>query len=665
MLARLALSAAVVLVHHVAHAHVQEQIRNGQVKAKGVNLGGWLVAEEWMTWDSPLWWDVPSSHHSEYHAMEFLGQVQGQKQFDMHWAQWTTETDIKLIAQANLNMVRVPVGYWIQGCTGLPPALFKQCDIYAKGGLVYLDKLIRDWAKKYDIAVLISIHGAPGSQNGADHSGSIDGRSHWTESYDNVWATRQLVSFLVRRYNADEAFLGIGLLNEPAGTTNQATMQQYYHDVYYDVRTVVGSNCILTLSPILWFQGRGAGPNLEDFGRYMYNVWVEWHPYLIWGYEGKSESDIIQGAVGWARQIRDWTGHPLFLGEWSFATAGGTFQTEASKSLLVDTMLNMVDNARGGWSIWSWRVAGNNPWNGWNVRGLLNAYEHSNQFWTGNRPNISEPVTIVRAQPNLRLELYPWFNCGIVQHPNYINRFGVTDLERWVYYGSSNQFRSDRTGDCLDGFSRFNNFYAHGWSCDDYNPNQKFRLYNHSLIHLTFNKCLSVSNDLPTSITLATCNSQDPDQFFSTNEVARIVAADKTRLMAFVGNKDGSSGIAKVGAALQDATDTWLIEYTTRRVINTVSGKCLDAFGVDYSRGTGSVHTWPCSKTNGNQWWNYDATTSQLRHATHGGFCLDLSGGSPTLAPCRDPRYKQLFANQQVTLDWISYPQLDVLSTNL
>ncbi|RHY77974.1 hypothetical protein DYB34_006106 [Aphanomyces astaci] len=662
MLTRLVVCAAALLTHHVTHAHVQELIRSGQVKSKGVNLGGWLVAEEWMTWDSPLWWDVPATHHSEYHAMDFLGPVQGQKQFDTHWSSWITETDIKLIAQANLNLVRVPVGYWIQGCTGLSPALFKQCNVYAKGGIVYLDKLIREWAPKYNVAVLISIHGAAGSQNGADHSGSIDGLSHWTETYDNVWATRQLASFLARRYKSDISFLGIGLLNEPGGTTNQATMQQYYHDVYYDVRTVIGSDCILALSPLLWFQGRGGGPNFEDFGKYMYNVWVEWHPYLIWGYTGKSENDLISAAKAWATQIRDWTGHPLFMGEWSYVTAGNTFQTDAATSLLVETMLNMVEYAQGGWTIWSWRVAGNNPWNRWNVKGLLNAYEHSNQFSTGNRPNVSTPLTIVRAAPNQRLELYQYFNRGVVQNANYIAKFGVTDLERWVYYGTSNLLRSDRTGDCLDGYRSGSNFLAHSWYCDESNPNQKWRLANHSLVHVTYNKCLSISADGSSTI-LATCNADDPTQFFATNEVSRLVAFDGTRLMAYGGNKDGWSGIAKVGVPLLDASDAWLIEYTTRRVINTMSGKCLDAFGVDYNKGTGSVHTWPCSNGNGNQLWNFDAATSQLRHATHAGFCLDLSGGAPTLSLCRDPRQKQQFASQQLDLDWISYPQVDVLGS--
>ena len=51
--------------------HVQANIRTGVEKCRGVNLGGWLVAEHWMTADAPFWQDVDSqfADSGEYAAI--------------------------------------------------------------------------------------------------------------------------------------------------------------------------------------------------------------------------------------------------------------------------------------------------------------------------------------------------------------------------------------------------------------------------------------------------------------------------------------------------------------------------------------------------------------------------------------------------------------------
>jgi len=40
--------------------HIQYAIRAGHVPVRGVNLGGWLVAENWINSKDPLWYGVPS-----------------------------------------------------------------------------------------------------------------------------------------------------------------------------------------------------------------------------------------------------------------------------------------------------------------------------------------------------------------------------------------------------------------------------------------------------------------------------------------------------------------------------------------------------------------------------------------------------------------------------
>ncbi|KAF0712795.1 Aste57867_4661 [Aphanomyces stellatus] len=241
----------------VVAAHVQSKIRAGTVSARGVNLGGWLVAEQWMTGDSPILTGAAPRAKPPLTSTDERG---------------SSKLTLRRFAAAGLTLVRVPVGYWIQGCVGLPIVqLSNDCVVYATGGLAYLDRLVRDWAVRYNVAVLVNVHGAPGSQNGADHSGSsMDDGAHWSESDDHVRATRAFVVFLATRYRQDDAFLGVGLLNEPAGATDDSVLQQYYIDV----------RC------------------MQDNGFDRSHVWHDWHPYVVWGYDNQTDAQILANGVG-------------------------------------------------------------------------------------------------------------------------------------------------------------------------------------------------------------------------------------------------------------------------------------------------------------------------------------------------------------------------------
>lgn len=219
---------------------LKDDIKAGRKSIKGVNLGGWLVAEYWMTSASPAWNGVPSNiaNQGEYQTMKHLGSFvlvlfsnyfnnflveghnQGDSQFKQHRDTFITEQDFREIANARMNTVRIPVGYWITGFDNQPGGDPDGWKVYAPGGINYLDRAIREWAPKYGILVIISLHAAKGSQNGNDHSSPQNpGNSYWSGYQENVRNTLDAVEWLARRYSNDLSFLGIGLLNEPAGKT--------------------------------------------------------------------------------------------------------------------------------------------------------------------------------------------------------------------------------------------------------------------------------------------------------------------------------------------------------------------------------------------------------------------------------------------------------------
>ncbi|KAL3660860.1 hypothetical protein V7S43_014262 [Phytophthora oleae] len=365
-----------------AIAHVQQEIRHGLVRSRGVNLGGWLVAEHWMTADAAFWQGIDDrfANSGEYTAITKAGNPDNiRSKLNDHHSTFITEDDIAQIAAAGLNTVRVPLGFWILGYDSHDPSSQREWQVYTRGTIVYLDQLIRYWAKKHNVAVLISLHAAKGSQNGADHSSPASpGHSFWSQYPENVANTIEVARFLADRYLDDEAFLGIGLLNEPNGNTDEKVLYQFYQDAYRAVRST-GSDCVLSVMPMLQKQSPDEMVGFMEAPQFT-NVWVEWHPYFIWGFEHTPDDQLVAVAVKqeYKARVDKWnarSGHNrLFIGEWSVATASNMrranpdlFYTFAMEQLKVH------EAAEGGWTLWSWKVAsgGNSDLDDWSLQKLL------------------------------------------------------------------------------------------------------------------------------------------------------------------------------------------------------------------------------------------------------------------------------------------------------
>lgn len=360
-----------------ANDHIQYAIRNGFVPSKGVNLGGWLIAEKWMTNNEPIWAGLSDedANRGEYTAMtKTYPKELAVQRFQKHHANFITERDIADIANAGLNTVRVPVGYWIAGFDNHDVGMHNEWKAYAPNTIQYLDVLIRNWGRKYNVAVMISLHGAKGSQNGMDHSSpTVKGRAFWWNYPENVLSTLDSVVFLAERYKNEPAFLGIGLLNEPGGDgAKNEILMKYYQDAYQRIRIEKRIDCILSIAPILWEQ------NLHTFQNFMRppafrNVWIEWHRYFVWGHESASDEELIGPSMEkFKSDLSAWNGNPMFIGEWSFATAGKFLNNEAGFRQFAARQVDTLNGARGGWTFWSWKISGDeNGRNAWSLRNMI------------------------------------------------------------------------------------------------------------------------------------------------------------------------------------------------------------------------------------------------------------------------------------------------------
>lgn len=357
--------------------HVQYKIRSGEVASKGVCLGSWLVAEYWMTSSADFWKGATNSSQGEYTAITEASDPDTiRSNLEYHHSTFITEDEIADIAAAGLNTVRVPIGYWIVGFDNNDPSGKEEWKAYTNGTIKYLDVLITNWARKYDVAVLLSTHGAKGSQNGADHSSpSVYGTAYWGQFSENVNNTLTLVTYLADRYKDEPAFLGIGLLNEPNAETTQEVLYAYYEAAYAAIRKF--SDCVLTIAPLLYEQSPDAMNGFMEAPDYT-NVWVEWHPYFVWGYDDVSDEDLINTSVkvNFQGDVTSWnnrTGHnPLFIGEWCFSTNNKFTDNEALFHEFAAAETAVVNQAGGGWTYWAWRLYEDETGlNTWSLRAVL------------------------------------------------------------------------------------------------------------------------------------------------------------------------------------------------------------------------------------------------------------------------------------------------------
>jgi glucan 1,3-beta-glucosidase len=104
-----------------------------------------------------------------------------------------------------------------------------------------------------------------------------------------------LAAWLADRYRNDTAFLGLGLLNEPSGTTDVNILHQYYQTAYTTIRAT-GNDCVLTHAPLLSNQDDTDDQTVLANATH---AWMEWHKYFVWGFDGLNETVIMNNALNY------------------------------------------------------------------------------------------------------------------------------------------------------------------------------------------------------------------------------------------------------------------------------------------------------------------------------------------------------------------------------
>lgn len=117
-------------------------------KIRGVNIGGWLVLEPWIT--PAIFEEVGDAAVDEWTLTEVLGKGNAKDRLLKHWGSFISRADFDEIAAAGLTHVRIPVGYWAVIPLNDEP--------YVNGQLDFLDQAVF-WAQSAGLQVIVDLHG--------------------------------------------------------------------------------------------------------------------------------------------------------------------------------------------------------------------------------------------------------------------------------------------------------------------------------------------------------------------------------------------------------------------------------------------------------------------------------------------------------------------------
>jgi glucan 1,3-beta-glucosidase len=279
----------------------------GQRPFRGVNLGGWLSLEPFIT-PSLFADDIPD----EYTLSTKLGK-KAAATLEKHYSTFITEDDFKAIAAAGLDHVRIPYSYWAVKIYDNDPYVFGVSWRYLLRGI--------EWARRNGLRVKLDLHAVPGSQNGWNHSGRsgtvgwISGPDGATNAQRSLDIHNQLSKFFAQpRYKNVVSFYG--LVNEPSMNIPQDALVSWTKQAI----DIVKGNGVSAVQ--IYSEGmRGLGAWDGNFTGYGNSLVIDVHEYTLFddATVAFKHADRVSFACNtWTSAIAA-APNPAMVGEWSQA----------------------------------------------------------------------------------------------------------------------------------------------------------------------------------------------------------------------------------------------------------------------------------------------------------------------------------------------------------
>jgi len=285
-------------------------------KLRGVNLGGWLVLEKWIT--PSLFEGLQATDETSY-CVE-LGETEATRRLHNHWNTFITRDDFAWLQSAGINAVRLPFGHWLFGKDYPYHRSYGEAHHpFVVGGIEIVDQVFQ-WAAEFGLRVVLDLHAAPGCQNGFDNGGIL-GVCEWHTKEEYIQHSLDVLERLAQRYKDHPALHGIQALNEPSWDIPTDLLKRYTLDAYQRIRR----HCPPERVTVVFHDGFRSFREYAGFLQEpeFRNVAIDIHRYQcfarddidldIFGHIRKSAVDLRVEADEIIRE----SGYQVYCGEWS------------------------------------------------------------------------------------------------------------------------------------------------------------------------------------------------------------------------------------------------------------------------------------------------------------------------------------------------------------
>lgn len=356
-----------------------------KVFLRGVGLGNWMLPEGYM-------WKFGENGDRPRKIEKLIAELVGDEEAAAFWkdfrANYITEADIKRIAELGYNSVRPALNSRLFVTEG-------ETNEFIDEGFLLLDSLV-SWCKKYNLYVIIDMHGAPGGQTGQNIDDSPNDLPELFSNPKNQDLLEELWVRIATRYKDESTVAAYDLLNEPLPERTGAA-EQYKDQLMPLYKRLIAAIRKVDQKHMFTLEGYNWANNWSEFDQAPdSNMFFQFH-YYCW-----TTPDSLHSIDSFLKK-RDQLNTPVWVGETG----------EKNNAIYHATAQYFAQN-NIGWSFWPWKKMDtqNTPYSIIPPKGWEKVIAYSKG---GEKPSVEESKAIfAELRENIKLE-----NC--VYFPDVVN----------------------------------------------------------------------------------------------------------------------------------------------------------------------------------------------------------------------------------------------------
>ena len=333
-----------------------------KVQLKGVNLGSWLIWEDWLSpYERSTDDETVNKENAHYDIAAVLenrfGRDGAYELMNTYMDNWITEYDLDEIKKMGFNCVRVPFWYrnFYYDDNGT-----KILNEKGEWDFSRLDWVVSECAERR-LYVILDMHGAVGYQSDAPHNGDGGncGLYEDTEQGEKYRVlTDELWTAIASRFEGNPAVAMYDLLNEPmcdveAGEIERRINNEFIYTRLYDTVRAVDKDHIITMEAI-WTAIALPHAFMKGWDNVVYQV----HFY--------NNSNFIFNLFAFFTKIIFFD-VPMMMGEFY-----------PHQKTTWENCFNTMNGINYSWMLWTYKASGHGMWSSdWCLRGHKDGFERA------------------------------------------------------------------------------------------------------------------------------------------------------------------------------------------------------------------------------------------------------------------------------------------------